>query len=116
MRNEKKDSDGGLHSRSLFEDVKVEKSSFPLVSVAPSGGRRRSFCGSQVDLGDVFAVNGVKVVSADMPPFMQIHAVDCARKAFDSMEKFTSKTLASTLKKVEINVIVILHSTVGFAI
>ncbi|KAF7806139.1 Dynein light chain, cytoplasmic [Senna tora] len=64
-----------------------------------SGGRRRSFCGTHVDLGDVFAINGVKVVSADMPPFMQIHAVDCARKTFDSMEKFTSKTLALTLKK-----------------
>ncbi|KAL0364630.1 UNVERIFIED_CONTAM: Dynein light chain, cytoplasmic [Sesamum angustifolium] len=28
-----------------------------------------------------------------------IHAVDCARKARDSLEKFTSKTLALTLKK-----------------
>lgn len=72
----------------------------PSVSVALTRGRRRSFCGSHVDLGDVFAINGVKVVSADMPPFMQIHAVDCARKAYDSMEKFTSKTLALTLKKV----------------
>ncbi|XP_028784098.1 uncharacterized protein LOC114740135 isoform X1 [Neltuma alba] len=82
-------------SRGLFgDDVKR-----PSVSLALSSGRRRSFCGSQVDLGDVFAVNGVKVVSADMPPFMQIHAVDCARKALDSMEKFTSKTLALALKK-----------------
>ncbi|XP_061373512.1 uncharacterized protein LOC133315850 [Gastrolobium bilobum] len=111
MRNEKKDSDGGLCSRVLFEDFKVEKLRIPLVEeldavernsvslAPPSGGRRRSLCGSQVDLGYVFAVNGVKVVSADMPPFMQIHAVDFARKAFDSMEKFTSKTLAFTLKK-----------------
>ncbi|KAJ7945946.1 Dynein light chain [Quillaja saponaria] len=53
----------------------------------------------RVELLDVFATNGVKVVSADMPPFMQIHAFDCARKTFDSMEKFTSKTLALTLKK-----------------
>ncbi|KAE8670782.1 Dynein light chain LC6, flagellar outer arm [Hibiscus syriacus] len=35
----------------------------------------------------------------DMPPFMQIHAVDCARKTHDSLEKFTSKALALTLKK-----------------
>lgn len=70
------------------------------VSLAVRGGRRRSFCDSQVDLADILASNGVKVVSADMPPFMQIHAVDCARKAYDSMEKFTSKTLALTLKKV----------------
>ncbi|XP_028784099.1 uncharacterized protein LOC114740135 isoform X2 [Neltuma alba] len=58
-------------SRGLFgDDVKR-----PSVSLALSSGRRRSFCGSQ------------------------IHAVDCARKALDSMEKFTSKTLALALKK-----------------
>lgn len=64
------------------------------------GGRRRSFCSSQVELADFFSCTGVKVVAVDMPPFMQIHAVDCARKAHDSLEKFTSKTLALTLKKV----------------
>lgn len=72
-------------------------------SSASLGGRRKSFCGSaQVQLNrlaDVFASNGVKVVSVDMPPFMQIHAVECARKTCDSLEKFTSKTLALTLKK-----------------
>ncbi|OMO86259.1 Dynein light chain, type 1/2 [Corchorus olitorius] len=62
-------------------------------------GRRRSFGGSQVELGDILANCGVKIVSVDMPPFMQIHAVDCARKTHDSLEKFTSKTLALTLKK-----------------
>ena len=77
------------------------------VSLSSSrSGRRRSFYGSQIQLGDVFAKNGVKVVSADMPPFMQIHAVDCARKAHDSMEKFTSKSLALTLKKVHTNQLV----------
>ena len=63
-------------------------------------GRRRSFCGSEVELADILANCGVKIVSVDMPPFMQIHAVDCARKTHDSLEKFTSKTLALTLKKV----------------
>ncbi|XVE57043.1 hypothetical protein DITRI_Ditri04bG0060000 [Diplodiscus trichospermus] len=62
-------------------------------------GRRRSFCGSHVELADILANCGVKIVSVDMPPFMQIHAVDCARKTHDSLEKFTSKTLALTLKK-----------------
>lgn len=75
-------------------------------SSASLGGRRKSFCGSaQVQLyrlADVFASNGVKVVSVDMPPFMQIHAVECARKTCDSLEKFTSKTLALTLKKVKL--------------
>lgn len=63
-------------------------------------GRRRSFGDSHIELADFFSCSGVKVVSADMPPFMQIHAVDCARKTHDSLEKFTSKTLACTLKKV----------------
>lgn len=77
------------------------------VSLGLSGGRRRSFCGSHVELADVFANNGVKVVSVDMPPFMQIHAVEFARKIHDSLEKFTSKTLALSLKKVIIIVIII---------
>ncbi|XP_038894695.1 uncharacterized protein LOC120083162 [Benincasa hispida] len=71
----------------------------PTVSLLRKGGRRRSFAGSQVELSDILAKNGVKVVSVDMQPAMQIHAVDCARKAHDSMEKFTSKTLALSLKR-----------------
>ncbi|XVF12025.1 hypothetical protein REPUB_Repub08aG0079100 [Reevesia pubescens] len=67
--------------------------------VSASLGRRRSFCGSQVELADIHANYGVKIVSVEMPLFMQIHAVDCARKTHDSLEKFTSKTLALTLKK-----------------
>lgn len=66
-------------------------------------GRRRSFCDSEVGLGSVLANCGVKVVSVDMPPFMQIHAVDFARKTYDSLEKFTAKALALTLKKVIAN-------------
>ncbi|XP_030531207.2 uncharacterized protein LOC115741447 [Rhodamnia argentea] len=68
-------------------------------SMVASGRRRRSFGGAQVELGDVFASSGVRVVAVDMPPFMQIHAVDCARKASDSLEKFSCKALAFTLKK-----------------
>ncbi|KAG8362938.1 hypothetical protein BUALT_BualtUnG0021700 [Buddleja alternifolia] len=74
-------------------------SSIPQSMVGGGGGRRRSFCSSQVELADFLSCNGVKVVAVDMPPFMQIHAVDCARKVHDSLEKFTSKTLAFTLKK-----------------
>lgn len=62
---------------------------------------RKSFCCSQTELADFFSCSGVKVVAVDMPPFMQIHAVDYARKAYDSLEKFTSKNLALTLKKVK---------------
>ncbi|XP_073269495.1 uncharacterized protein [Primulina huaijiensis] len=79
-----------------FEGRRSSVSSFPRIS---DGGRRKSFCSSQIELTDFFSCNGVKVVAVDMPPFMQIHAVNCARKSHDSLEKFTSKTLAFTLKK-----------------
>nr|KYP51719.1 Dynein light chain, cytoplasmic [Cajanus cajan] len=87
------------HLEKHDDDVAERMSVSVSMSLAPGGGRRRSFRGSQADLRDVFAINGAKMVSVDMPPFMQIHAVDCARKALDSMEKFTSKTLALSLKK-----------------
>ncbi|KAK7291668.1 hypothetical protein RIF29_06992 [Crotalaria pallida] len=128
--NEKKDCHNNTKSSSMVEDViKSEKYSshdFDVIKrsssvsndkVASGGweGRRRSFSVSEVDLlGDVFAINGAKMVSADMPPFMQIHAVDCARKAFDSMEKFTSKTLALSLKKVLLATLDSIHSIACF--
>lgn len=55
---------------------------------------------ADVDVGCVFAGAGARVVAKDMPPFMMVHAVTFARKAFDGMEKFSSKTLAFSLKKV----------------
>ncbi|KAI3685159.1 hypothetical protein L6452_34395 [Arctium lappa] len=80
----------------VFYDVKKQQSLSGMVR----GRRRRSFGGSsQAELSDFFACNGVKVVSADMPPYMQIHVVDVTRKTYDSLEKFTAKTLALTLKK-----------------
>ncbi|KAI9173936.1 hypothetical protein LWI28_009094 [Acer negundo] len=79
------------------KDLFHEKNNVKRFSV--SLGRRRSLSGAQVELSDVLASCGVKIVSVDMPPFMQIHAVDFARKTFDSLEKFTAKTLALTLKR-----------------
>ncbi|PHT79693.1 hypothetical protein T459_17745 [Capsicum annuum] len=79
-----------------FDEIKKQSLlALPLKNV----GRRKSFCSSKIELGDFFSCSGVKVVSVDMPPFMQIHAVNCARKTHDSLEKFTSKALAFTLKK-----------------
>ncbi|XP_051123351.1 uncharacterized protein LOC127246148 isoform X2 [Andrographis paniculata] len=75
------DSEGAVVKKKGFEEgpeMRTGRISLSLSSSIPpavNGGRRRSFCNSQ------------------------IHAVDCARKAHDSLEKFTSKTLAFTLKK-----------------
>uniref|UniRef100_A0A5B6YHB1 Dynein light chain n=1 Tax=Davidia involucrata TaxID=16924 RepID=A0A5B6YHB1_DAVIN len=88
------------HDMKRSQDCELKESheGFDLKIPLP-GGRRRSFCNSQTELADFLACAGVKVVSVDMPPFMQVHAVDCARKACDSLEKFAAKTLAFTLKK-----------------
>ncbi|KAL3528284.1 hypothetical protein ACH5RR_007606 [Cinchona calisaya] len=86
----------GLLRLEKFNEIKRPSSISSSISL---GGRRKSFCCSENELADFFCCNGVKIVAVDMPPFMQIHAVDCARKASDSLEKFTSKTLAFTLKK-----------------
>jgi hypothetical protein len=109
VNEKKKELDEGLDFEGLSEklkDIELEDlqdghdGKRPSVSLAMRGGRRRSFCGSRVELADVFAITGVRVVSVDMPPFMQIHAAECARKTCDSMEKLSSKTLALTMKKV----------------
>ena len=52
-----------------------------------------------VATGSAFGARMVSV-SAIKSPFMQIHAVEFARKIHDSLEKFTFKTLASAIKKV----------------
>lgn len=91
-----------LESEELKRCNEVSEMRRQSISLDGNGGRirrRKSFCCSQIELADFFSCNGVKVVAVDMPPFMQIHAVDCARKAYDSLEKFTSKNLALTLKK-----------------
>ncbi|CAH9078794.1 unnamed protein product [Cuscuta europaea] len=80
------------------EEVKKGRPSLSL-EMGGGGGRRRSFSSPQIELADFFSCNSVKVVAVDMPPYMQIHAVGCARKVFDSLEKFTSKALAFSLKK-----------------
>ncbi|KMT02907.1 hypothetical protein BVRB_8g194830 [Beta vulgaris subsp. vulgaris] len=41
----------------------------------------------------------VKVLVTDMPGFMQIQAFQCARKTYDSLEKFSAKHVAYNLKK-----------------
>ncbi|XVF50213.1 hypothetical protein PTKIN_Ptkin04bG0078200 [Pterospermum kingtungense] len=102
--DKKKEQHHHHHQKPLLDSKKIalslhERHNDMQKISANSLGRRRSFCGSQVELADILANCGVKIVSVDMPPFMQIHAVDFARKTHDSLEKFTSKTLALTLKK-----------------
>ncbi|KAI3733396.1 hypothetical protein L6452_12839 [Arctium lappa] len=96
---EKSGDDDEVKKLQVLYDVKKQQQSL-LGMVKGGRRRRRSFGGSsQAELSNFFACNGVKVVSADMLPYMQIHVVDVTRKTYDSLEKFTAKTLALTLKK-----------------
>ncbi|PIA62381.1 hypothetical protein AQUCO_00200403v1 [Aquilegia coerulea] len=69
------------------------------ISLISNGGRRKSFCDSKIELNEFMFNASARIVAVDMPPFMQIHAVNCARKTHDSLEKLSSKILACTLKK-----------------
>ncbi|XP_027333057.1 uncharacterized protein LOC113847923 [Abrus precatorius] len=55
---------------------------------------------SQIEtLSSVAAYLQVKVLVSDMPSFMQVHAFRCARRTYDSLEKFSSKHIAHNIKK-----------------
>ncbi|KVI06362.1 hypothetical protein Ccrd_015281 [Cynara cardunculus var. scolymus] len=95
--NQENDGDGG-EVRKLPQGYKVKKQSSS--SIGMHNGRRSFGCSSQVELTNFLDLDGVKVISAYMPLFMQLLVVDVTRKTYDSLEKFTAKSLALTLKKV----------------
>lgn len=61
---------------------------------------RRSVSQVETNLASVVAFLQVKVMVTDMPGFMQVHAFRCARRTYDSLEKFSSKHMAFNIKKV----------------
>ncbi|XP_047329332.1 uncharacterized protein LOC124932711 [Impatiens glandulifera] len=63
--------------------------------------RRRSVSHVEVMASAAAVATGlrVKVLVTDMPGFMQVHAFRCARKCYDSLESFSSKIMAHTIKK-----------------
>lgn len=63
-------------------------------------GRKSVSCVETMDLETVASFLQVKVMVCDMPGFMQVHAFRCARRSYDSLEKFSSKYMALTIKKV----------------
>ncbi|PKI66738.1 hypothetical protein CRG98_012933 [Punica granatum] len=64
----------------------------------PSHGRR-SVSQVETNLASVVAFLQVKVMVSDMPGFMQVHAFRCARRTYDSLEKFSSRHMAYNMKK-----------------
>lgn len=74
------------------------------IDIAPG---RRSMPEMEINMKEVVGVLGVKVMAADMPPFMQLHAFRCAKRSHDSLDKFSSRQLAHDVKKVSCMLIVI---------
>jgi dynein light chain LC8-type len=87
------------------EDICLEKSRVHLpglgqreiIDIAPG---RKSMPEMEINMKEVVAVLGVKVMAADMPPFMQLHAFRCAKRSHDSLDKFSSRQVAHDVKKV----------------
>lgn len=61
---------------------------------------RKSVSHIETNVKSVALFLQVKVIAADMPEFMQAHAFRCARRTYDSLEKFSSKHMAYNMKKV----------------
>lgn len=60
---------------------------------------RKSVSYIETNLSSAIALLQVKVLATDMPGFMQVHAFRCARRTYDSLEKFSAKHIAYNIKK-----------------
>ncbi|KAL4333834.1 hypothetical protein GQ457_07G040890 [Hibiscus cannabinus] len=60
---------------------------------------RKSVSHIETNLASVISFLQVKVLVSDMPGFMQVHAFRCARRTYDSLEKFSSRHMAYNIKK-----------------
>ncbi|GMN60893.1 hypothetical protein TIFTF001_029973 [Ficus carica] len=60
---------------------------------------RKSVSHVESNLASVVAFLQVKVLVSDMPSSMQVHAFRCARRTYDSLEKFSAKHMAYNIKK-----------------
>ncbi|XP_068649330.1 uncharacterized protein [Aristolochia californica] len=60
---------------------------------------RKSVSHLETNVHSVAAFLQVKVMAADMPGFMQVHAFRCARGTYDSLEKSSHKHMAYGIKK-----------------
>lgn len=60
---------------------------------------RKSVSAVETNSRSVAAFLQVRILTADMPRDMQVHACRCARQTYDCLEKFSSKLMASNIKK-----------------
>ncbi|KAF6164578.1 hypothetical protein GIB67_025404 [Kingdonia uniflora] len=60
---------------------------------------RKSVSHVETNVTSVGSFLQVKVLAVDMPGYMQVHAFRCARRTYDSLEKYSSKYMAFNIKK-----------------
>ncbi|XP_010541722.1 PREDICTED: uncharacterized protein LOC104815103 [Tarenaya hassleriana] len=77
----------------------ISKTPYKEEDVVVEGGRRSVSYVETMSVAAAAAMLSVKIVAVDMPGFMQSHAFRCARRTFDSLDKFSSKHMAFNLKK-----------------
>ncbi|BAB90626.1 dynein light chain-like protein [Oryza sativa Japonica Group] len=96
----------GLGQREII-DIAPGRKSMPEVEINMKEVReiidivpgRKSMPEVEINMKEVVSVLGVKVMAADMSPFMQLHAFRCAKRSHDSLDKFSSRQLAHDVKK-----------------
>ncbi|KAK4430758.1 hypothetical protein Salat_0837500 [Sesamum alatum] len=64
---------------------------------------RRSVSEVEANAESAAALLQVRVLASDMPSFMQVHAFRCARTTVESLDKFSSKQMAYSIKKVSLS-------------
>lgn len=98
--------------KSVSNVVEARKSSVSIME-----GRKS--VASKVEAINVETMAGflkAKVLVTDMPGFMQVHALRCARQTYDCLEKFTPKTLAHNMKKVQALFLSLFSLTLSFVL
>lgn len=99
----------GLGQREII-DIAPGRKSMPEVEINMKEVReiidivpgRKSMPEVEINMKEIVSVLGVKVMAADMSPFMQLHAFRCAKRSHDSLDKFSSRQLAHDVKKVSL--------------
>ncbi|GAA0179058.1 hypothetical protein LIER_29922 [Lithospermum erythrorhizon] len=101
-------------SVSQIQEVKMVEGRKSVCSISELKSSRNSVSNvvEVVNVASMAAIFQVKVLVTDMPGFMQVHAFKCARKTFDSLEKFSSRDMACTIKKVSPLLVIIFHSSI----
>lgn len=84
---------------SIFEEGRKSVSNIEEKYAAPEMFEARKSVSQIETLSSVVAYLQVKVLVSDMPSFMQVHAFRCARRTYDSLEKFSAKHIAHNIKK-----------------